>query len=148
MTTLRAGEQQHVALEEAGGGLAEVGEADAVEADDRGRRGTDDRQRPGDVLEEYLAAQTGANWYWPDNDQLRRELATLPVYRRLSRGRLRMVLEAIEDHQRGWIGLADGLGGGGDVKVTLTPDRLWGVGTWSGLAGLKWTLPRPTCSRS
>ena len=56
-----------------------------------------DRQKAGDVLEEYLAGQTGANWYWPDDDQLRRELATQPVYRRLSRGCLRMVLEAIED---------------------------------------------------
>lgn len=70
-----------------------------------------DRPRAGDVLEEYLAAQTGANWYWPDDDELRQELATLPVYRRLSRGRLRMVLEAVEDHQRGWKGAADGLGG-------------------------------------
>ena len=35
----------------------------------------------------------------------------LLAYRRLRRGRLRMVLEAIEDHRRGWHGDAEGLGG-------------------------------------
>jgi Protein of unknown function DUF262/Protein of unknown function (DUF1524)/Restriction Enzyme Adenine Methylase Associated len=69
------------------------------------------RIRAGDVLEDYLRAQTGGRSYWPDDDELTRELSTLPVYRRLSRGRLRMVLEAIEDHLRGWRGSALGLGG-------------------------------------
>jgi hypothetical protein len=68
------------------------------------------RIRAGDVLEDYLRAQTGGRSYWPDDDELTRELSTLPVYRRLSRGRLRMVLEAIEDHLRGWRGSAIGLG--------------------------------------
>lgn len=63
-----------------------------------------DRATLGDVLEAYFAAQTGDSSYWPDDDELRREVASLLAYRRLSRGRLRMVLEAIEDHLRGWVG--------------------------------------------
>ncbi len=69
------------------------------------------RAQAGDVLEGYLRQQTGANWYWPDDDEVRRELQTLAAYRRLSRARLRMVLEAIEDHLRGWKGQAQGFGG-------------------------------------
>lgn len=70
-----------------------------------------DRGLAGDVLEEYFAAQRGANRYWPDDEEVRHELATLPAYRRLSRGRIRMILEALEDHSRGWKMQAAGLGG-------------------------------------
>ena len=69
------------------------------------------RQSAGDVIEDYLEHQPGTNSYWPDNDEVRAELRTLAAYRRLSRARLRMVLEAIEDHERGWRGPATGLGG-------------------------------------
>jgi hypothetical protein len=69
------------------------------------------RLAAGDVIEERLSHQPGANWYWPDNDEVQAELRTLPAYRRLSRGRLRMVLEAAEDYERGWRGQATGLGG-------------------------------------
>ena len=69
------------------------------------------RQSAGDVIENHLARQPGTNWYWPDNGEVRAELQTLAAYRRLSRARLRMVLEAIEDHERGWRGSATGLGG-------------------------------------
>ena len=72
------------------------------------------RSEAGDVIERYLAAQTGANRYWPDDTEIRQELAVLPAYRRLSRGRLRMVLEAIEDHLRGW---KNGRSGLGDERV-------------------------------
>lgn len=69
------------------------------------------RENAGDVIEDYLAGQPGANWYWPDDEEVRAELRTLPAYRRLQRGRLRMVLEAIEDHERGWQGVRTGFGG-------------------------------------
>lgn len=69
------------------------------------------RATAGDVVEGYFATQAGANRYWPDDDEIREELADLPAYRRLSRGRLRMVLEAIEDYQRGWKEGKSGLGG-------------------------------------
>jgi hypothetical protein len=61
---------------------------------------------PGQVaasLKQYFASQRSEVAYWPDDDEVRRELVGMPVYRKLSRARLRMVLESIEDHWRGWI---------------------------------------------
>ena len=56
-------------------------------------------------------ARSVASRYWPDDDEVTQELTSLLAYQRLRRGRLRMVLEAIEDHRRGWHGDAEGLGG-------------------------------------
>jgi hypothetical protein len=60
------------------------------------------RDEVGTRIAEILAEQVADASYWPDNDAVRRSLENLPVYRRLSRGRLRMVLEATEDHRRGY----------------------------------------------
>jgi len=57
----------------------------------------------GQTLKEYFSSQRSEVAYWPDDDEVRKELATTPVYRKLSRARVRMVLESIEDHWRGWI---------------------------------------------
>lgn len=57
----------------------------------------------GHTLKEYFAAERSEVAYWPDDNEVSRELGTMPVYRKLSRGRLRMVLESIEDYWRGWI---------------------------------------------
>lgn len=57
----------------------------------------------GETLKEYFLAQRAETAYWPDDDEVRRELADMPVYRKLSRARVRMVLESMEDHWRGWI---------------------------------------------
>lgn len=70
-----------------------------------------ERGRAGDVLLRFLSDQTAEGLYWPDDDEVRSELRELPAYRRLSRARLRLVLEAIEDHRRGWRDGKDGLGG-------------------------------------
>lgn len=72
---------------------------------------TSNRSEVGDIIENFLASQTSDSQYWPDDDEVRGELKDLPAYRRLSRGRLRMVLEAIEDHRRGWKNGRSGLGG-------------------------------------
>ncbi|MFN8176406.1 MAG: DUF262 domain-containing protein [bacterium] len=69
-----------------------------------------DRTRVGDVVETYLAGQSSGSRYWPDDGEIREELAQLLAYRRLGRGRLRMVLEAVEDHLRGWRDKEAGLG--------------------------------------
>jgi hypothetical protein len=69
------------------------------------------RDQAGNVIERYLRQQSATNWYWPDDVQVRNELRAFPAYRRLSRARARMVLEAVEDHERGWHGTAKGLGG-------------------------------------
>jgi len=73
-----------------------------------------DRAKAGDVVESYFASQSSGSRYWPDDAELLEELAGLLAYRRLGRGRLRMVLEAIEDHRRGW---RDGKPGLGDERV-------------------------------
>jgi hypothetical protein len=70
-----------------------------------------DRARPGDAISKFFADQTAEAAYWPDDEEMRGELRTSAVYRRLSRGRLRLVLESIEDYGRGWRDGKDGLGG-------------------------------------
>lgn len=70
-----------------------------------------DRGKAGDFIEAFLLSQTSDSRYWPDDKEIREEVRILPAYRRLGRGRLRMVLEAIEDHRRGWCGDQVGLGG-------------------------------------
>ena len=69
---------------------------------------------PGDEIETYLAKQSTGSRYWPDDVELRQDLGSLLAYRRLGRGRLRMVLEAIEDNLRGW---KNGKRGLGDERV-------------------------------
>ncbi|WP_132299768.1 DUF262 domain-containing protein [Kribbella sp. VKM Ac-2568] len=60
------------------------------------------RQEAAIVTERILREQTSGNLYWPADEEVQPWLATAPIYRRLRRGRLRMVLEAIEDHFRGY----------------------------------------------
>ena len=72
---------------------------------------TGDRLKAGDTIERFFADQSSGSRYWPDDAEVRAEIAVLPAYRRIGRGRLRMVLEAIEDELRGWKGGKAGLGG-------------------------------------
>jgi hypothetical protein len=60
------------------------------------------RSEAGTRLEEHLRDQTSDTSYWPDDAAVRSSLDDMAIYRRISRGRLRMVLEAIEDHKRGY----------------------------------------------
>jgi hypothetical protein len=53
-------------------------------------------------LRSYLMSQTAETKYWPDNEEVLYELTKMPIYRKVSRTRLRMVLEAIEDYGRGY----------------------------------------------
>jgi len=69
------------------------------------------RELAGDTVERFFREKSVGSSYWPDNDEVRQEVRGLLAYTRLRRGRLRMVLEALEDHRRGWKGTAEGLGG-------------------------------------
>lgn len=82
------------------------------------------RNAAGDIIESYLGQQNATNWYWPDNEQMRTELRSLALYRRLSRARARMILEAIEDYERGWNGDALGLGGERVPRGTYTIEHI------------------------
>ena len=61
---------------------------------ERGERGIHDTMR------NYLFDQTADSRLWPTDADFTASLTSLPVYRLLTRGRLRMVLEAIEDSYR------------------------------------------------
>ena len=52
------------------------------------------------VLVAYLAGQAAQATFWPGDDELRERFLTAPLYRILTRGRLRMVLEGIESELR------------------------------------------------
>ncbi|BDZ47189.1 GmrSD restriction endonuclease domain-containing protein [Naasia aerilata] len=61
-----------------------------------------ERALVGDAVEAFLGRQDSPTAYWPGDAEVRRELTSMPAYWRLRRGRLRMVLEAVEDYKRGW----------------------------------------------
>jgi hypothetical protein len=63
-----------------------------------------DRLIAGDKLEKYLSEQSSMSSYWPDNSELTSQVSQMQIYRNLYRSRIRMILEAIEDNARGWIG--------------------------------------------
>jgi hypothetical protein len=54
------------------------------------------------ALRSYLMSQTAEAKYWPDNEEVSNELMRMPIYRKISRTRLRMLLEAVEDYRRGY----------------------------------------------
>ena len=87
------------------------------------------RSAAGEFVEEFLRGQSTDSRYWPDDAELRTELESLPAYRRLRRGRLRMVLEAVEDHLRGWKNGLQGLGGErvprGKLHIEHVMPRKW-----------------------
>jgi hypothetical protein len=93
-----------------------------------------DRASAGDFIVEFLRNQTSDSAYWPDDAEVRSELASIPAYRRLRRGRLRMVLEAVEDHLRGWKNGQQGLGGErvtrGKLHIEHVMPRKW-QSNWS-----------------
>jgi hypothetical protein len=60
------------------------------------------RMEAGDLCEEFFRGQDSANSHWPGDQEVRQALESMPIYQRLKRPRLRMLLEAIEDHRRGW----------------------------------------------
>ena len=60
-------------------------------------------QQVGQTMRDHFASQGAETAYWPDDAEVRSALASMAVYRKLSRARLRMVLESIEDHWRGWL---------------------------------------------
>ena len=54
-----------------------------------------------EVLTEVLKRQEADSRLWPTDSEVATSLVDLPVYRLLTRQRLRMILEALDDHMRG-----------------------------------------------
>jgi hypothetical protein len=61
-----------------------------------------DRLTSDEAIESYLGSQTAESTYWPDDDQIREQLKDFRIYRLIPRSRTRMILEALEDHARGY----------------------------------------------
>lgn len=63
-------------------------------------------EQAGDLTVEYLKSRTEWGNLWPDDRQLTDAFVGRPLYRILTRGRLRIVLEGIEEELRtGWVEL-------------------------------------------
>lgn len=54
----------------------------------------------GDVIRDFLAQQDTETRLWPSDARVRAAIEELPLYSLLTRGRLRLVLEALEDSMR------------------------------------------------
>ncbi|MCT9934536.1 DUF262 domain-containing HNH endonuclease family protein [Planotetraspora sp. A-T 1434] len=54
----------------------------------------------GDVTEKFLARSTASAVYWPSDEEVIQAAHNVKMYKDLTRGRLRMVLEALEDKTR------------------------------------------------
>lgn len=67
-----------------------------------------DRANAGDQIEKFLAKQSGVNSYWPSDSEVKSELTSQPIYKRLARARLRMIIESIEDKRRGFLSTVGG----------------------------------------
>jgi hypothetical protein len=57
-------------------------------------------------VERYLSTLNAASTYWPSDAEIEKNLKEEVAYRRFKRGRLRVFLEAVEDHLRGYTGPA------------------------------------------
>ena len=62
------------------------------------------RSQAGDFLENFLAEQTSYLNHWPSDKEVLQVLSTYPLGWRITRARLRVILEALEDSLRGWSG--------------------------------------------
>ncbi len=70
-----------------------------------------DRSGIAQAIEDFFQNQDVVSRYWPDDHEVRSQVMQLMAYKQFPRARLRMVLESIEDHRRGWRSDREGLGG-------------------------------------
>ncbi|WP_200946211.1 GmrSD restriction endonuclease domain-containing protein [Arthrobacter sp. Soil764] len=75
-------------------------------------------------IERSLTNLNAASTYWPGDEELRTALAADAAYRRFRRGRLRMFLEAVEDHYRGYTGSTPSATGTRVARVGLPIEHL------------------------
>ena len=59
-----------------------------------------ERSTAGTYIESFLRQQTADSMYWPDDSTVQKHLASSGLYNTLTRSRLRMILEGIEDEIR------------------------------------------------
>lgn len=83
-----------------------------------------DRLNAGTKLQKYFADQSSISAYWPDDSQLKQSVCELQIYRVLYRSRIRMILEAIEDHERGWEGDEESKSGARMTRSSFTIEHV------------------------
>ncbi|QAY73518.1 DUF262 domain-containing protein [Agromyces protaetiae] len=81
------------------------------------------KERLDEAVEEFLVANHTVVGYWPGDDEVRAALTDANMYGNYRRGRVRMVLEALEDHKRGYPG-ANPLAMGPIVRGKATVEHL------------------------
>lgn len=94
------------------------------------------RDFAGDVLTRLLAESGTTNLAWPTDDELRQELRDLAVYVRFRKPLIRLVLESVEDHHRGYGGSKSSYSEGRVTRGKHSIEHLipqnwtenWGVG--------------------
>lgn len=79
-------------------------------------------------VEQFLASNKTAVGYWPDDAEVTAALKGTAAYNRYLRARLRMILEALEDHRRGYP----------DWKAMAMGPVARGIGTIEHLMPRKW----------
>ena len=79
-------------------------------------------------VERYLASNKTSVGYWPDDAEVTAALKGTAAYNRYLRARLRMILEALEDHRRGYP----------DWKAMAMGPVARGIGTIEHLMPQKW----------
>jgi hypothetical protein len=84
--------------------------------------------RLADEVESYLASNKTPVGYWPDDAEVTAALKDAPAFNKYLRSRLRMILEALEDHRRGFP----------DWKVMGMGPIARGIGTVEHLMPQKW----------
>lgn len=62
------------------------------------------RQKVAASLEKFFKDQNSITGYWPDDSEIFSYVSQMEIYRGLYKSRIRMILEAIEDYERGFIG--------------------------------------------
>jgi hypothetical protein len=83
-----------------------------------------DRLISDEAIESYLGSQTAESTYWPDDDQIREQLEDFRIYRLIPRARTRMILEALEDHARGYTRFRAGAAEQRCTRSTLTIEHV------------------------
>jgi hypothetical protein len=97
------------------------------------------RDFAGDVLTTLLAESGTTNLAWPTDDELRHELRDLAVYSRFRKPLIRLVLESVEDHYRGYDRFKASFSEGRVTRGRHSIEHLipqnwtehWGVGGWA-----------------
>ena len=81
------------------------------------------RDEAGLIITKFLASQTANASYWPDDAHVVSTLKTFPIFRKGRR--LRMVMEAVEDHKRGFqVSVSNAAGEQPVKRGTLTLEHI------------------------